>query len=253
LKTNYNKKINIFLKFKAIRSKLPNAETGEFSSSSSTSIDSMTQRIEQRRLELLKRFDIQILDEQQQQQERPVKAKSSVYSTDSGAFSTASAANFSQANTADNITNNLSFQVGLLNTEVLNLSGMSRAKHELVRRQQQVQLAEYLSGQIDEIEYRNRMAALVKFQAMAIGVSEKQKKEFGLEFFDPLQNMSEVRDMSIENLFNWSNSRGADHASLIQQNQQQKKQHCVDASNDDTLNDGNKYWYIHKYCDWLFR
>jgi len=198
----------------------------------------MTQRIEQRRLELLKRFDIQILDEQQQQQERPVKAKNSVYSTDSGAFSTASAANFSQANTADNITNNLSSQVGLLNTEVLNLSGMSRAKHELVRTQQQVQLAEYLSGQIDEIEYRNRMAALVKFQAMAIGVSEKQKKEFGLEFFDPVQNMSEVRDMSIENLFNWSNSRGADHASLIQQ--QKKQQYVVNASNDDTLNDGNE-------------
>jgi len=198
----------------------------------------MTQRIEQRRLELLKRFDIQILDEQQQQQqqqhERPAKAKSSVYSTDSGAFSTASA-----ANTAENTTNNLSSQVGLLNTEVLNLSGMSRAKHDLVRRQQQIQLAEYLSGQIDEIEYRNRMAALVKFQAMAIGVTEKQKKEFGLEFFDPLQNMSEVRDMSIENLFNWSNSRAADNASLIQQ--QKKQQYVVNASNDDTLNDG-KYF-----------
>ncbi len=202
----------------------------------------MTQRIEQRKLELLKRFDIQITDDQQQnpliqnQIQRPVKAKTSVYSSDSGAFSTASTTNFSQVHTSDNNTNNLNAQVGRLNTEVLNLSGLSRAKHELVRQQQQVQLAEYLGGQIDEIEYRNRMAALVKFQATETGVSEINKKEFGLEFFDPLQNMSQVRDMSIENLFNWSNSRPAGQASFVQQNQQQSLRNL---SNDDTLNDGN--------------
>ena len=112
--------------------------------------------------------------------------------------------------------------------------------NRIVQQQQQVQLAEYLSGQIDEIEYRNRMASLVKFQAMEVGVGGGQRKEFGLEFFDPMQNMSEVRDISIENLFNWSNSRGAGQ---IQQYQHQQ-QSVVNACNDDTLNDGkyDLYW-----------
>lgn len=92
-------------------------------------------------------------------------------------------------------------QVETLNTEVINISSLNKSKQEIVKQQQQLQLAEYLCGRIDEAEYRNRMAALVKFQGTETIMDVNL---FGLEMFDPQQNMSDVRDLSIENLFGWS-------------------------------------------------
>ena len=98
-------------------------------------------------------------------------------------------------------------------------NSLARSKQELIRQQQHIQLAAYLAGEIDEIEYRNRMASLGKFQQMDVDdentknvnisiINRNSKHLFGLEFFDPQQNMSDVRDASIENLFGlFSNSQ----------------------------------------------
>ena len=171
------------------------AETGEFSSSSTGSIDSTAQRIEERKRELLKKFDIPSGDEdsqrghlalsrkppqaphstassqylqQQQQQQVNSDDKHTVYSVDSG-FSSSST-NFSrplQSSRAGSATTKqpINLEVERLNTEIIN-AGL-KAKH----------------------------------------IQQQQDHLFGLEFFDPQQNLSDVRDLSIEKLFGWPKAK----------------------------------------------
>lgn len=99
----------------------------------------------------------------------------------------------------------VNLEVERLNNEVLNMSQLNKSKQDLIRQQQQIQLAEYLSGKINEIEYKARLELLSHFQntnkPFDMNSQEQMGNLFGLEFFDPNQNMSGVRDLSIENMF----------------------------------------------------
>lgn len=142
-------------------------------------------------------------------------------------------------------------EVEKLNNEILNASLLN--KSTLVRQQQQIQLIEFLSGRIDENEYRDRLASIDKFLNSELDPSEKSYQEkitrlFGLEFFDPQQNMADVRDISIEKIFGWATNNTNKNKHMVtvlsnnlpQTGAESESTIISDSkSTSDTLNDGN--------------
>lgn len=246
----------------------------EFTSSSSTSIDSASQRIEERKRELFKRFDIQISEDPIYLSKKPPHAptahlssqinqiittsdndKNTIYSVDSGHFSSSST-NFSRNGGTNSIklmnpihelnVQAVNLEVEKLNNEVLIASEFNKSKKDIIRQQQQIQLDEYLNGKVDENEYKSRIACLEKLKKNNLKKTDSHFPEdishlFGLEFFDPMQNMSDVRDLSIENLFGWSNSLKNTKKILRTKDAQVVSQATSDCSksSNDTLIDGD--------------
>lgn len=140
-------------------------------------------------------------------------------------------------------------EVEKLNNEIFNASLLN--KSTLVRQQQQIQLIKFLSDQIDENEYRDRLTGIEKFLNSELDPSEKYSQEkitrlFGLEFFDPQQNMSDVRDISIENIFGWATNnanKNKKKITVLSNNLPQTESESTfisdSKSTNDTLNDGN--------------
>lgn len=150
-----------------------------------------------------------------------------------------------------------SLEVEKLNDEIFDANLLN--KSTLVRQQQQIQLIELMSGRINEKEYRDRLTSIAKFLNSEINSSEKSCQEkisnlFGLEFFDPLQNMSDVRDISIENIFGWlpnndNKNKYKKVASLSNLKLAESERTLISdsKSSNDTFNDGNFVFIFYSF------
>ena len=216
--------------------KARSAKISDELSSATSSSGCFVEQIEERKKEILKRFGIEAqlncskkpppstTSSSQQLNAAQNDDKHTIYSSDSGFASGSNCYyNMNYRPALSSVKKPINLAVEKLNDEIANKRFGFNAS-SILNAQQQQDLVNYLSGDIDEDEYKRRMSNssfnLSSFSFLNKSGSQLEQKQqlsrlFGLEFFDSSNNMSDIRDSSIEQMIGWS-------LNSTQQQQQEK-------------------------------
>ena len=230
----------------------------ELSSATSSSGGCFVEPIEeQRKREILKRFGIEAQlncskkpppstsSSSQQLNAAQSDDKHTIYSSDSGFASGSNCYyNMSYRAALGSVKKPINLAVEKLNDEITNKRFGFNAG-SILNAQQQQDLVSYLSGDIDEDEYKRRLSNgsfnLSGFSFNKSGSQLEQKQQlsrlFGLEFFDSSNNMSDVRDSSIEHMIGWSLNSTRQQQQQQQQHEKLNTQSSASTNSNDTSND----------------
>ncbi|RNA32342.1 hypothetical protein BpHYR1_048090 [Brachionus plicatilis] len=197
--------------------------------------------IEDRKKEIQKKFGLEVhsssnsslntIKDQNAIKQKPVKTiiqsddKHTIYSGDSGFVSSSNNYNMNLRN-QQIAKRPINMAVEQLNKEVMNAA----------KNKNPVDLLNFLNGEMNEEEYRRRLS-LITNQSDSTLTNEQLSKLFGLEFYDS-NNLSDVRDSSIEKIIGWSILQAKmEKETKSKSSGLCSKTNMSSASSDDTLND----------------
>lgn len=198
--------------------------------------------IEDRKKEIQKKFGLEInsnsnsslntIKDQNLIKQKPLKAvaqsddKHTIYSGDSGFVSSSNNYNMNLRN-QQIAKRPINIAVEQLSKEVFNAA----------KNKNSIDLLNFLNGEINDEEYRRRLSLITNQSDSSLTLTSDQiSKLFGLEFYDS-NNLSDVRDSSIEKLIEWSILQAKAEKEKSKSSGLYSKTNLSSASSNDTLND----------------